>query len=228
MNYFIITGTSKGFGNAIVHQLLKSGNVKIFGFSRTSINLDTHNYQHHLVDITEVDKITIHLDNIFNQISDINSIFLINNAGRISPIERIENLKINDIQHHFDLNIVAPFILSSFFLKKSSEFNCMKGIINISSGAAKTPIDGWSCYNSSKASLEMLTECLKLENSEYIIDAFDPGIVDTQMQETIRSVSANQFQGVDKFIEYYEKGTLQSPKMAAEKFVLFYFDFLFK
>jgi benzil reductase ((S)-benzoin forming) len=224
MNYFIISGTSKGLGKAIANKLAKAERTKVFGLSRSGSEINSAKYEHHLIDITDYQKVRSTFDHIFEQLSGVNSIFLINNAGIVSPINKIEDLEIEKITYHFKLNLIAAINLSSYFLKKTAYYDCKKGIINISSGAAKRPIHGWSCYNSSKASLDMFTENLKLEKKDYLVDSFDPGVVDTTMQETIRATSADQFHDVHKFIGYHKKGILQNPDDAAKKFVLKYFN----
>ena len=66
-------------------------------------------------------------------------------------------------------------------------------IINLSSGAAHRPLEGWSAYCAAKAGLAMLTRSLQLEYGEYGIRSFgfSPGVVDTGMQAEIRASGIN-------------------------------------
>jgi NAD(P)-dependent dehydrogenase (short-subunit alcohol dehydrogenase family) len=66
-------------------------------------------------------------------------------------------------------------------------------IINLSSGAALRPLEGWSAYCAAKAGLAMLTRSLALEYGEAGIRAFGfaPGVVDTDMQAEIRASGIN-------------------------------------
>ena len=66
-------------------------------------------------------------------------------------------------------------------------------IINLSSGAAHRPLEGWSAYCAAKAGLAMLTRSLALEYGEQGIRAFgfSPGVVDTGMQAEIRASGIN-------------------------------------
>src|SRR5699024_6696796 len=79
---------------------------------------------------------------------------------------------------------------------------------NISSGAADRPMYGWSAYCSSKASIDMYTKTLALEQkalgTNHKVFAFSPGIMDTEMQEKIRSSSPQQLANVDTFKGYHE------------------------
>jgi NAD(P)-dependent dehydrogenase (short-subunit alcohol dehydrogenase family) len=66
-------------------------------------------------------------------------------------------------------------------------------IINVSSGAAHRPLEGWSAYCSSKAGLAMLTRSIMLEYGDRGIRAygFSPGTVRTDMQTIIRATGMN-------------------------------------
>jgi NAD(P)-dependent dehydrogenase (short-subunit alcohol dehydrogenase family) len=66
-------------------------------------------------------------------------------------------------------------------------------IINVSSGAAIRPLDGWSGYCAGKAGLAMLTRSIDLEHREAGIRVFgfQPGTTDTDMQVIIRASGIN-------------------------------------
>jgi NAD(P)-dependent dehydrogenase (short-subunit alcohol dehydrogenase family) len=66
-------------------------------------------------------------------------------------------------------------------------------IVNVSSGAAIRPLEGWSAYCTAKAGLAMLTRAIMLENTATGIRVFgfQPGTTDTDMQVTIRASGVN-------------------------------------
>jgi NAD(P)-dependent dehydrogenase (short-subunit alcohol dehydrogenase family) len=66
-------------------------------------------------------------------------------------------------------------------------------ILNVGSGAAKTPLEGWSHYCSSKAAVHHLTACLHKEEAENGIRALtlSPGTVATDMQKIIAKSGIN-------------------------------------
>jgi NAD(P)-dependent dehydrogenase (short-subunit alcohol dehydrogenase family) len=66
-------------------------------------------------------------------------------------------------------------------------------IVNVSSGAAIRPLEGWSAYCSAKAGLAMLTQAVMLENTATGIRVFgfQPGTTDTDMQVAIRASGIN-------------------------------------
>jgi len=61
-------------------------------------------------------------------------------------------------------------------------------IVNLSSGAAHRPVEGWSAYCAAKAGARALTAVLALETagSGIRVYGFQPGAVDTGMLETVR------------------------------------------
>ena len=66
-------------------------------------------------------------------------------------------------------------------------------IINISSGAAHRPLQGWSAYCAGKAGLAILTDAIQLEagNAGIRVFGLSPGTIDTDMQVAIRGSGIN-------------------------------------
>jgi benzil reductase ((S)-benzoin forming) len=151
------------------------------------------------------------------------SITLINNAGTLDPVGPSPENDPEAIHKSLHINLLAPMILSSLFIKQIQHAPLEKTIINISSGAAGRPIWGWSAYCTAKAAIEMYTRTAAEEQKdrEYPVRifAFAPGIVDTPMQEKIRNTPLELFKDRDNFIEYQEKGNLLDPFHAARKVI---------
>jgi NAD(P)-dependent dehydrogenase (short-subunit alcohol dehydrogenase family) len=115
---------------------------------------------------------------------------LVNNAGVIEPIAEVaasdpavwaRNIQINLIGAYYVVHAVLDAMLQGGGT-----------IINISSGAAYRPLEGWSSYCAGKAGLAMLTRSLVLETSGVRIFGFSPGTIDTDMQVKIRASGLNQ------------------------------------
>lgn len=66
-------------------------------------------------------------------------------------------------------------------------------ILNMSSGAAHNPLEGWSHYCASKAGAHMLTRCAHLENKGrgIRVTGLSPGTVATDMQRAIKASGIN-------------------------------------
>ena len=72
-------------------------------------------------------------------------------------------------------------------------------IVNLGSGAAHNPLEGWSHYCAAKAATAMLTRCAHLENRGRGIRVFSlsPGTVATDMQRKIRASGINPVSQMD-------------------------------
>ncbi len=219
MNYFIITGASQGFGKALASRLSKSPMNFVIAISRNNPGFNETNCFFVSYDLSNTDGIPSLMKRVFSKINNnLKSVYLINNAATASPMGTLDSCSPAEVARHFNVNIIAPAIICSEVVGFYKKYNCEKGIINISSGVSRTPYHGWSCYCSSKASLEMMTQCLTLENPDITISTYDPGVIDTPMQDYIRSQSKEDFQSIDKFLDLKENDKLISPEKAAEKF----------
>ena len=231
MNYYIITGTSSGIGEALAKQLLEK-QEKVFCISRNNNKMlaqlakDTGGWLRYFkADLTETQKIPDLLTEIFSAIDPKNatSLTLINNAGVLEPVGYAGTLNNRETEIHFTTNLLAPAILINSFIELSNDFNIPKRILNISSGAASSPYPGWSNYCASKAALDMLTRTIGMEQRErpnpVRIFSLAPGIVDTNMQKTIRGTSKEQFPLREKFDKLYQENKLSKPEEVAKKII---------
>ena len=73
-------------------------------------------------------------------------------------------------------------------------------IVNVSSGAAYRPLEGWSAYCAGKAGLAMLTRSIELETKGKGIRVFgfSPGTIDTEMQVKIRASGMNMISQIPR------------------------------
>jgi len=119
-------------------------------------------------------------------------------------------------------------ILTSLFIKHAKDHKAEKRVINISSGAGKKPYYGWSIYCGSKAAVDLFTRCVSLEQQarEYPVKiiSFAPGIVDTDMQQEIRSTAKEDFEQLERFVAFKNDGKLSKPEDVAEKVIELMFD----
>ncbi|MBI9034286.1 MAG: (S)-benzoin forming benzil reductase [Bacteroidales bacterium] len=227
MNAYIITGASRGLGAAISKQLIDDHSL-VIALSRTVnqelISLaEENNVPFHFLnfDLADIENIPSLMTQIFEIINafEIEKIALINNAGILDPMMPIEKVKPKDLQMHMNINLVAPMLLSSEFIRYTSRWQCEKTIFNISSGAAHNPYFGWAAYCSSKAGLNMFTQVAAEEQYSAInpvkIIAFAPGVIETDMQKQIRSVNEKDFKRKEKFVNLKNSGALLKTKDVA-------------
>lgn len=221
MDLYFITGTSSGLGNALSLEVLRQGN-RVVGIGR-----------HHPQDFTNYCAIEadLSLPEAASSLSlkdpwqdfTYERVILVNNAGVIEPVKHMGHVNAQSINNHYQVNLVAPAILINQFLAVWESSSPEIVIINVSSGAAHRPIDGWGPYCSAKSGLSMLTQVVHEENQlryrNCRVYALAPGVVDTPMQETIRSADPSEFSQLARFKELKELEAMEKPNTVARKFI---------
>lgn len=117
---------------------------------------------------------------------------LINNAGVVEPIGKLADCPPDEWIGSIEINLGGPLRLLHALLPDLLAANGT--VVNVSSGAAHQPLEGWSAYCAGKAGLAMVTRSLHLEYGDEGLRSFgfSPGVVDTEMQVKIRSSGINQ------------------------------------
>ncbi|WP_459500163.1 (S)-benzoin forming benzil reductase [Bacillus sp. C1] len=231
MRYVIVTGTSQGLGEAIATQLLEA-NTRLICISRRQNETLVEKAKQkdipltfHSIDLQDVHNLETHFEAIFSSIEEenVSSIHLINNAGTLTPMKPVEKSESDLLITNVQINLMAPMILTSSFMKHTKDWKVDKRVINISSGAGQKPYFGWGAYCTTKAGLNMFTACIATEEAdkEYPVKtiAFAPGVVDTDMQQQIRETDKEDFTNLDRFITLKEEGKLLSPEYVAKAVV---------
>jgi len=219
MNYFFITGTSRGIGKAIAEELLKNKKNYVYGISRYN-NIDHKNYEHIKLDLNELDDVKKFT---FPKVSEPKKVVLINNAGVLGHVIQVGYLEHERIIQSYKINLISPVMLTNQFIHQYQDEQCEKMIINTSSGAADHTIPSWSTYCSTKAGLEMFARVIddeQKDKKEYPFKVFSiaPGVVDTEMQDEIREVDPENFRELDRFIELKKNNQLMDPTQVARRF----------
>jgi benzil reductase ((S)-benzoin forming) len=214
-----ITGTSSGIGKAIAEKLLEQGDFFVVGFSRRN-NISHENYEHITADLMRDIDFVRQIN--FGAYEGYDQHVLINNAARVQPVQHLGSANVDEVIKSIYLNFVAPVILTGSFIKAFSD-SPGKIIINISTGAAKNPIEGMNIYCSTKAGLDMLSKVVQLElqreGTDCRIFAVAPGIVDTEMQDQIRESDEKHFGRKQDFVRYKKEGELANPNIVANKYI---------
>jgi NAD(P)-dependent dehydrogenase (short-subunit alcohol dehydrogenase family) len=183
----LVTGGARGIGLATVRALADLGATVTFT-ARSAESLATADVpasaQGVICDITDRDRLAQVMAPGFD--------ILVNNAAVIAPIGRIADLTTEAFSANIETNLVAQFDAIRLALPHMRARG--RGtIVNISSGAAHRPQEGWAAYCAGKAGLAMLTRSVHLEYGAEGIRVFGlaPGVVDTDMQGAIRASGIN-------------------------------------
>ena len=186
----LVTGGNRGIGLATVRALAEAGATVHFT-ARSAANIAAAQRDladvaatGHLANMTDRDAMATLVDQGFD--------ILVNNAATIAPIGRILDISAEDWAQSIDINLTSAFHTT----QRALGHMVAKGggtIVNISSGAAHRPQEGWSAYCAGKAGLAMLTRSLHMEYGAQGIRVFGfaPGVVDTDMQGAIRASGIN-------------------------------------
>lgn len=221
---FLVTGASKGLGRSIALAIAKSG-ATVIALARSSSELKEIEAKLKTIsgdsvavscDLSKSTDISNASDFILSKFDHLSGI--VHNAGIINPIGNMLDTARDDWELTLKVNLLGVQDLTR------SLDNAIGGekhtrITTISSGAAQRSLHGWSAYCVSKAGLDMWTNCMAEEgNSENISAlAIAPGIVDTAMQEEIRSADESSFPLLQNFKDYYVNGELSKPDDVATK-----------
>ena len=185
----LVTGGNRGIGLAVVRQLAQAG-ARVTFTARSEANIETAMeslvgaVEGRVCDVTDRGAMAKLIEEGFD--------ILVNNAGVIGPIGRIGDLSVEDWARNIETNLVAAF----HAIQVAVPGMVSRGggtIVNLSSGAAHRPMEGWSAYCAGKAGLAMVTRCVHEEWGGQGIRAFGfaPGVVDTEMQGAIRASGIN-------------------------------------
>lgn len=194
----VIFGASKGIGEATAQALARQ-RAKVMLVSRTKeklerivsgLNDDGFSSDFFVGDVSNYQDVNLAVDQVISKFGKID--FLINNAGTISPISYLSESNPVDWSHSVDVNLKGTY----FGIRATSPNMKKNGfgvIINLSSGAASYPVEGWSHYCAAKAAVKMLTESahLELSKSGISVISLSPGTVATDMQRSIRDSGIN-------------------------------------
>ncbi len=213
-----MTGASKGLGLSLTQALLLKGH-QVLAIARSvpppqdrlrSLKLD-------LAEIHQIDEVvSAALETL--PLANFERLHLINNAGSIEPIQPVTELRAENIDLNIKLNLIAPMIMTSSFLRTTKNFKGPRTIVNVSSGVAEKPKVSWAAYSAAKGGLRIFSLTLALEYSSdplVKIVSFNPGVMDTDMQGTIRSQSVANFPDVERFKGFARDGILRSPSVVA-------------
>jgi hypothetical protein len=218
----IVTGTTSGLGAAVAADLLARG-WHVLGIARRQSPLLEARYDHLVVDLAEPAAAEAAIGRqLAERMSEARwqRVGLVNNAasaGLLGPIERVPPA---DLTRMLALNVAAPMWLTGLVVAHAT-IDAIVRIVNVSSGAAVTAFPGLSAYGSSKAALRMSGMIAAAETAapdrltrgpaNLAILSYEPGTVDTPMQEETRGTDAAVYPWVGMFKRLHADGLLVPP-----------------
>ena len=191
----LITGASRGIGAEAARVFAEAGaNVALVARSADSIADLAGELGPQAVaipcDISRYWEVAQAVENCVTAFGGLD--ILINNAGVIEPIARMEDADPDGWGQAIDINLKGVFHGMRAALPVMEAAGAGT-VLTVSSGAAHGPVEAWSHYCASKAGAAMLTMCLHKEMADKGIRAMglSPGTVATQMQREIKASGIN-------------------------------------
>ena len=200
----IITGASRGIGAATAREFAAQG-ASVLLLARTGAEIEAlagdiraaggtaETMTCDVKDYAQIEAAAARAEDAFGRVD-----ILVNNAGVIDPIgpliesdpaEWVAAAAINYKGVYNGLRAVLPYMVA-----QGSGI-----VVNVSSGAAHSPLEGWAHYCSAKAGAYMLTRCADLEvhDKGVRVVGLSPGTVATYMQQAIRASGINPVSQLD-------------------------------
>jgi benzil reductase ((S)-benzoin forming) len=216
LDYYYVTGTSRGLGAALTEELLQDAGTTVIGVGRSAGPTTHERYRHLALDLTDLDAVSAFR---FEAHADAERIVLVNNAASLF-LKRVGDIEPAAIVDNFNINIVAPTLLMNAFVAAYRDAPVELVICNLTSIASTEAIDAAALYGGPKAALELVTRTVaeeaRLTNRPHL-HAFciDPGSMDTDMQTYLRSFDPSEWGRAEFVRQRYEQGLVLSPATVA-------------
>ncbi|MBL7728941.1 MAG: SDR family NAD(P)-dependent oxidoreductase [Dinghuibacter sp.] len=216
MTTIVITGVSRGLGQALFEQLCAMDNLELVTLSRNTplAGNATITNTHFGADFANLQDLSLCLSRLESFLAEKKrQVIFVSNAGDIGPVKKAGNYEQQEIVKSIHINYTAPVMIVNSLLSATQ----VTGLVNISSGAAQHPIGGWGMYCSTKAATYSFFNVVAEENPAIKVLQVDPGVIDTAMQQEIRNASKESFSRLNDFKMLKETNRLQTPTEAAIK-----------
>ena len=220
----VITGASRGIGAVLAEHFAAHGlSLGLCSRGAPALAASPHVISERL-DITDESAVEAFADSVVARFGAID--LWVNNAGVLDPIAPVRDVSTADFREHIDINLTGLFLGTRTFVRHLRARGGGGVLINVSSGAAWQAYEGWAAYCAGKAGVERLTEVVAAEEEASGLRAYSiaPGVVDTAMQELIRSCGPERFPAVDRFREMSANQSFNTAEFVARHFLAIAFD----
>jgi len=222
----IVTGHSRGLGEAIATHLLAQG-IRVLGISRRGNDALARRFPDALreakLDLSDTSELADWLasEALGEYLSGATMPLLVNNAGMIEPMGAPQLQELDLISRTVAVNVAAVLMLTAAFTRATTSA-VERRVLQISSGAGRTPRAGWSVYCSTKAALDHHARCVALDAPPGLrISSVAPGLVDTAMQAEIRATTDERFPDRHRFVTRHRDNEIPAADSVGGKLVAY-------
>ena len=225
----LVTGTTSGIGEAVANLLLDRG-WHVVGVARRPAAIARANYEHVAVDLADTAALSRLVGPRVGAVATGSRVGLVNNAAHVGLLGPIERIDVEQLPTVLATNLVAPIWFMREILRATPRSTPLR-VVNVSTGAAVRGFAGLGAYGSGKAGLRLAGMVLAAEVEEarasggetrdISILSFEPGTVDTPMQEIARGSSRETLPSLELFKRFAAEGTLIPPSAPAADIVAF-------
>jgi NAD(P)-dependent dehydrogenase (short-subunit alcohol dehydrogenase family) len=212
MRHIVITGTTRGLGEALVDEVLSGPDTRVLALAR---------------DFTGAQKADPRITTRHCDLSDPATLpgaaefaeflrgaavgVLVNNAAVVEPVGAIGSLGADQLARAVTVNLTAPMLLTNAFLAGQPAGQAAR-VLFVSTGAAHRVIQNWAAYSATKRGAEEFFTHLAGERPDVAVVIIQPGVIDTGMQAVLRR---SDFPEHQRFVDRYEQGELRSAREVA-------------
>ena len=188
MTFALVTGASRGIGQAISERLIKQG-FYVIGTATSQAGAQTisdrlgSNGEGRVLNVTDATMVNELAKSLADD--EKSPLVLVNNAG-ITKDKLMLRMKFDDWQAVIDTNLTSIFTVVSAFIKPMTKARTGR-IVNISSVVGSMGNAGQVNYAAAKAGLEGMTRAMAREfgSRAITVNAVAPGFIETDMTHVL-------------------------------------------
>lgn len=219
----IVTGHTKGLGEAIARELLERG-IPVLGLARGKAVVLGSDFSRLLseveIDLSDAGALAGWLEGeaLSGYLAGCESVALVNNAGVVWPVGALGTQDPGAVLRAVSLNVGAALALSAAVVRAAPRAE--KRILHVSSGAGRSAYPGWSVYCATKAALDQHARAVAQDGDPLVrLCSLAPGVIDTGMQAEIRATPEENFPMRERFVQMKQQGALSPPGAAGRTVV---------
>jgi NAD(P)-dependent dehydrogenase (short-subunit alcohol dehydrogenase family) len=229
----IVTGASRGLGQAMAAQYLVDG-AFVLGLSRReSAELEASGaggLEQWPADLADPLPVAARLEEWLADFARRAAgrlparVRMIHNAALLSEPGDVAGSAPDDLARSLRVGLEAPVALTAAFLRATAHWAASdRRVLFVSSGLGRRPMAGSAAYCAQKAGLDHFARSLALEEGARAhgarVASVAPGIIDTDMQKQLRGADARRFPEQATFAGFHSSGALDNPATAAAKMI---------